>query len=444
MLSQLYFPGLPLFTRPLPKPIATLLVALVMARVASVTWSATDRTRGDFYASMPGAYVETVNPTLWNSPDMTAAWGFHQHTYFHGPIQYLTLYPLALLDSFSQIAALLLPIYAVLLVITFWLMWRIGQRLGAPPGLFLPMLASTFLFFPLLQAYLQREFEIVITVALAAAVLALIENSRSRAAALFAYAAWFKYIPLLFGGYLIFRRWWREFAVFAGVSALILAASQWLFGLSRFFNNNVPGHAAQVFRLWGYGFASDATGHRYGTGFCEGWYDNESTLSNLRHGLCTMASAHSWVQPPLIYLAICATVAGVYLWTHLRLERAVLSALQEARRRALECSIVTTICACFFFSHYYYLILLIIPFNVLFAILAADRRQGALALWGLAYFLVSAFVVPMTLMSRIAGFDVWEPYIWQGWFWYGEMLLVILLLTEYARLAWRPSMERPA
>jgi hypothetical protein len=421
--------------RPLPKPIAVLLVAVVIVRVASVTWSATGRTRGDFYASMPGAYVETLNPTLWNSPDMTAAWGYHQHTYFHGPIQYLTLYPLALLDSFASIAALLLPVYGLLLAATCWLMWRIASRLGAPGSLIVPLFASTFLFFPLLQAYLQREFEVVITFALAAALWWLIHNARSRAAALFAYAAWFKYIPLLFGGYLLLRRWWRELGVFAAVSVVILAVSQWLFGLSRFFNNNVPGHAAQVFRLWGHGFAVDATGHRYGTGFCEGWYDNESTLSNLRHGLCTMASAHAWVQPALIYLLICAAVAAIYLWTHARLERMILSALQEARRRALEVSIVTTICACFFFSHYYYLILLIIPFNVLLAIYAADRRRGAMAAWAVAYFLVSAFVVPMTLMSRVAGFDVWEPYIWQGWFWYGEMLLVALLMTEYARLA---------
>ena len=47
-------------------------------------------------------------------------------------------------------------------------------------------------------------------------------------------------------------------------------------------------------------FGRDATGHLYGTGFCEGWFDNESTLSNLRHGLCTMAAYNSWVHPPLV------------------------------------------------------------------------------------------------------------------------------------------------
>jgi hypothetical protein len=190
-----------------------------------------------------------------------------------------------------------------------------------------------------------------------------------------------------------------------------------------------------VFVLWGHGFQYDATGHLYGTGFCEGWFDNESTLSNLRHGLCTFSAAHRWVNPPLVYLAICVSVAVIYLRTHFTLEGSPLSAKGELRRRALEVSIVTTIGACFFFSHYYYLIQLVIPFNVLFALYWVDRRQGALLLWAIAYFLVSAFVVPITLVNRIVGFDMWEQYIWQGWFWYGEILLVALLMHEYRRLA---------
>jgi len=421
--------------KPLPRPIALLLIALVIVRVASVTWSATTRTRGDFYASMPGAYVETVNPTLWNSPDMTGAWGYQNHTYFHGPIQYLTLYPLAYFDTFAQIAAFLLPVYLLLLIGTFWLLWRIAGKLGATQPMFVPLLASTFLFFPLLQAYLQREFEVILTFAFTAALWALLNDRRSQAALLLAYAAWFKYIPLMFAGYLFLRKWWRELGLFVALSAVILAVSHALFDLSRFFNNNVPGHAAQVFQLWTFGFGRDATNHLYGTGFCEGWFDNESTLSNLRHGLCTMAAYNPWVNPPLIYDAICVAVAALYLWTHFQLERHVLAPLQEARRRALEFSIIATICSCFFFSHYYYLIALVIPYNVLLVLYLADGRLRALAPWAVSYFLVSAFVVPITLLNRVLGYDVWEPYIWKGWFWYGEVLLVVLLMLEYRRLA---------
>jgi hypothetical protein len=162
-------------------------------------------------------------------------------------------------------------------------------------------------------------------------------------------------------------------------------------------------------------------------------------LTNIRHGLCTMAAYNKWIHPPVIYLALCAAVAAVYLSAHARLERVRPGGVIEARRRALEVSIVTTICACFFFSHYYYLILLVIPFNVLLIGYLVDQRYLALAIWSVAYFLVSAFIVPMTLLSRLAGFDVWEPYVWQGWFLYGEFLLVGLLLYEYRRLALLPS-----
>ena len=139
-------------------------------------------------------------------------------------------------------------------------------------------------------------------------------------------------------------------------------------------------------------------------------------------------------QPAAIYLAICAAVAAVYLTIERRLARTVLPAATEQRRRAIEVSIVTTICACFFFAHYYYLILLVIPFNVLLATLPGRWSRRRIVLWGISYFLVGAFVVPVGLLSRLAGFNVFEFYMWQSWFWYGEILLVVLLLFEYHRL----------
>ncbi|HEX6162025.1 MAG TPA: glycosyltransferase 87 family protein [Vicinamibacterales bacterium] len=423
-------------TRRLPTPIVILLVGLVAARVLIVTWQAVDRTRGDFYASMPGAYVETLNPALWNSPDMTEAWGYQRDTYFHGPIQYLTLYPLSFFDTFGAIASFLLPVYAALLALAFWLLWRTAKTLGASSDLFVPMLAVTFLFLPLLQAYLQREFEVVIFAALSASLYFLVNDRRSASATLMAYVAWFKYIPVMFAGYLVFRRWWRGLAMFVAVSAAVLIASELLFGLWRFFNNNVPGHAANAMTLWGYDFRVDATGHLYGTGFCEGWVDTQSSLTNIRHGLCTMASRNSWVHPPLIYIALCAFTAAFYIREHARLERAG-GAADEARRRATEFSIVTTICTCFFFGHYYYLVALLIPLSVLLVIYASERRSPALAVWAVTYFLLAAFIVPIGVLSRATGYDVWAFYVRHAFFWYGEVLLMVLLLNEYRRLAAR-------
>lgn len=422
-------------TRPLPRPVALLIVALIALRFAGVTRSALGRTEGDFFASMPGAHVEATNPRLWNSPDLANAWGYHRATYFHGPTQYLTLYPLSYLSSFQQIAATLLPIYALALGGAFWLLWLTARRLGAGRGALVPLLASTFLFFPLLQAYLQREFEVVLTLALAAALWCLVTDRRALGAALLAYVAWFKYIPLLFGAYLAWRRWWRAALVFGAVSVAVVIVSEWLFGLSRFFNNNVPGHARQVFVLWGFGFDRDATGHLSGMGFCAGWTEHGTTLANVRHGLCSMAVTRPWVNPPAIYLAICAAVAAIYLRTDHQLRGAQLPESAEVRRRAIEFSIVTTVCACFFFAHYYYLIVLVIPFGVLLAIYLADARPRALLPWLAAYMMVGAFVVPLGLLDRLLGMHTWEQFMWRSWFWYGEILLMALLLFEYRRLA---------
>jgi len=267
----------------------------------------------------------------------------------------------------------------------------------------------------------------------------MLTDRRRVAGAVLAYVAWFKYTPLLFAGYLGLRRWWAALGAFLIASLVILGLSHALFGLPLFFNNNVPGHASQVFALWDYGFYTDPQGHLIGTGFCAGWFDNETTLANVRHGLCTVGAGARWVPASAIYLLLCAIVAAVYLQTHWRLERrppaAGLERDHERWRRALEVSIVTTVCACFFFAHYYYLIVLVIPFNVLLMRYLSAARHRMLVPWLAAYALVSAFLVPIGVLSRIAGRDMWEPFIWGGWFLYGELLLVGLLLREYRSLA---------
>lgn len=129
--------------------------------------------------------------------------------------------------------------------------------------------------------------------------------------------------------------------------------------------------------------------------------------------------------------------------TSWRLDRRPLGDGEEAWRRALEFSIVTTVCACFFFAHYYYLIVLVIPFNILLMRYLANREWRPLAVWGLAYLCVSAFVVPTGMLSRLTGFDAWAVFINGAWFLYGELLLMGLLLREYWRLAEGGSKDPP-
>src|SRR5437764_14884143 len=91
-----------------------LMLALLLAalRVAGAGHSARTSVGGDFAATLPGAYAETLNPRLWNSDDLQGSWGFHKRFYLYGPTQYLTLYPIVFLNSYAQIATVLLFVYA--------------------------------------------------------------------------------------------------------------------------------------------------------------------------------------------------------------------------------------------------------------------------------------------------------------------------------------------
>jgi len=410
------------------------LSAVVIVRIVAAIWAAAWNTHGDYYASLPGTYVKRVNPTLWNSPDMRGAMGYHVDTYYHGPTQYLTLYPVAYLDSYAQIARVLLPVYAAAIGLAWLCLFRALGQLAPGDPIAVPLFACVFLFFPLLQSFIQREFEVITFLALSFALLQLVRNRVAVAGAAFAYVAWFKYIPLMLGGYVMVRGWTRAVASFVAMSAGILLMTQLAFGIGEFYNNNVPSHAAQVFRVFDYSYYYDAGGVLNGEGFCKGWFETETTLTNLRHGLCAIAARAPGLPPNVIYLVICVLVAAGYLISHVRLNGRPATEQDEGWRRALELSIVITICACFFFAHYYYLIVLAIPYSVLLVRFLARRQRGALAAWAVSYVLVSAFVVPTGILSRLTGIDVWARYVGDGWWFFGELLLVVLLMREHWRL----------
>ena len=411
------------------------LAALAAARVAMAIRAAVSNIRGDYYASLPGEYVRTVNPTLWDSPDMAGAWGYHANTYFHGPTQYLTLYPVAYLDSYAAIARVLLPIYAVVVAAAFVLLHSGVRRLVPSRPIAAPLFACVFLFFPLLQALIQREFEVIVYLGLTLAFWCLVTDRRTAAGAVLGYIAWFKYVPLLFLGYLSLRRWYASVGAFVATSAVVLLLSHVLFGLGLFINNNVPNHAAQVFNLWSYDFVHGPGRLIYGTGFCHGWIELETTLANVRHGLCSLSYGAPWVPANVIYMVLCLVIAAAYLAAHVRIERMRATPETERWRRAIEFSIVIVVYSCFFFSHYYYLIVLVLPFSVLLARYLSTFDRLSFAMWATAYVLIAAFVVPTSMLSRISGVDIWAYYIKGAWFLWGELLLVYLLLREYWRIA---------
>jgi hypothetical protein len=100
---------------------------------------------------------------------------------------------------------------------------------------------SALFFLPVLEALAQREFEVVILLALA--YWAASRNRQALFGGLLAYIAWFKYAPLVFVPYVVCRRWWRAVIAFAMVSAVLLSIAYIFFDLRLFVNNNVPGIA---------------------------------------------------------------------------------------------------------------------------------------------------------------------------------------------------------
>ena len=145
----------------------------------------------------------------------------------------------------------------------------------------------------------------------------------------------------------------------------------------------------------------------------------------------TCCCVSRWPPPTLSRTGDCERTRGV-------------GPVDEGWRRALEISILITICSCFFFAHYYYLIALVIPYSVLLVRYIANKQRAHLAAWALSYFLVSAFVVPISILTRLAGTDMWARYVVDGWFLYGELLLVWLLMAEYWRIGARVTLESRA
>ncbi len=126
-------------------------------------------------------------------------------------------------------------LYALLIAIAGAVMWRAFRPEGAPRfATAAAVVVSTGLFMPLLQAYGQREFEIVILFVTTAAVYAIVTSREGLGAALVAYATWFKFFPLAFLAYFALRRWRHAMIVFVAVSAVLLALTQMMLGLTRF------------------------------------------------------------------------------------------------------------------------------------------------------------------------------------------------------------------
>ena len=389
---------------------------------------------GDYAATLPGAYVERLNPTLWNSPDLSRSWAYHGESYLHGPTQFLTLYHLGYLDSYAQIARLLLIVYAIVTLAAVLVMWRTLTHAEEGPVPLAAVYAATLSFFPMIQAYSQREFENVLLLAVALMFWAAVRDRQGWFGGLLAYVTWFKYLPIVVVPYVAARRWGRALLTYLIVSGALLSAAHLLFDLRHFFDNLVPTVAGSQ-------IASTLGQVDFCRGGEPGFSTANRTFAGIRWGLCTLQDRGLPIPLPATYLLLVAACATAAIAGFVRLERqGPQSPGHERWRRILELSIALTCYTTFFFTHYYYLSVLIVPVTALLVRFLAQGRRASLGAWFVMYACLSTFTIPVGLIDRIIGvkpweFDAWDWYMRQALYLPGELLLLALLLREYVGLS---------
>ena len=410
------------------------LLVIAICRLAFVAYSGLEFNRGDFYATLPGAYAESLNPELWRSPDLQDASGYDRPAYLYGPSQYLAILPLIFFDSYQAIATFLLVFYAILIALSAEVMWRSARLLGAPPthGR-VAVFASTFMFFPVLVAFVQREFEVVILFVATCALHALLLGRQVVGGALVAYITWFKFFPLAFLPYFALRSWKRSVIAYALVSIALLGITHAWLDLRRF---------GTVVELAGAETIAVVSPDE----FCGTWSRPETrrygvaneTRVNVQWALCRFEAQWPWLNAQWLHAGLLTLILAVFATGYRRLQRhGALDPACERRRVAVEVGLVLIVPWMFLHAHYYYLSVAIIPLNVLLVRYLSERHVGgwnSLAIWACTYCLLGAFVVPPTILSNTLEVDFWHRYMQSGIYLFGELLLLGLLLWEYVKL----------
>ena len=108
---------------------------------------------------------------------------------------------------------------------------------------------------------------------------------------------------------------------------------------------------------------------------------------------------------------------------------------------------VIIIYSTFFRSHYYYLSALTIPLVALLIRATSDApiQKTRLALAVVAYALLGAFVLPISVLSAVFEVDFWRFYLGHQLYLFGEVLLLALVLREYVELSFQvtPPEDKP-
>jgi hypothetical protein len=247
--------------------------------------------------------------------------------------------------------------------------------------------------------------------------------------ALTAYLSLYKFLPLALLPLLLARRWWRALAGFAATAAIMLAAAHIMFGLQNFSSDGfVQSFAVHTLTTLG---STDQ--------FCHGpfdllRYEPQSHDVSVRFALCGINERIPY-PAAATYLALILATLLVLAYGFFRAERsAPLTPDAERWRRTWELGAVVVVYVTFFFTHYYYLTVLIVPLTALMVRAYQQRCARLWCAWAASYLLLSAFLLPLSQLTKWLHVDVFTWYLSTFVYLPGELLLLGVILYEYATL----------
>jgi hypothetical protein len=260
------------------------------------------------------------------------------------------------------------------------------------------------------------------------------------AGALLGYISMFKYWVVALLGYFVLKRQWKAAVAFVVAVAAVLLVAHAAFDLGRFPFARRAGIDRQFGKVYGpllqsRPFCSEVTG----------------TAASFQAGVCAIVGARRGLAPYVFY-GLVGVGATLFLGMFASIERRSphpalrtrrgsappkIDEVDDRRRRILEFCFFPIAAGALFHSHYYYLSFLILPLTfVLYRNFWDSGRASSLGLVLalLAYAALSAFIVPLGLLSRVTGRDPWSFYLSHGIYAYGDVVLVGLLFWEYWEL----------
>lgn len=365
--------------------------------------------QGDFLASFPAWKVASLCGRLDLYRDsLSSKWG-PPPIWHYGPVLHLVTLPLFAFPTLRSAYVAWLFVNLVFLAITMAIAARIVDDARVAIIVFLN-------FNPLYEALTQRTIELFELMLLFTAY-ALYQRRRDTACGFaIGTAAMTKFLPLIYLPWFVLKRRWR--ALGAALAVIVPVAV-----------------AAQIFLGW----------------------QNSGTVKQLREG-SFLANATNQ--------SISGMVIRVLRWAHSTLSASTisrvlivvgliaLSALMVRCRRAgaddLEYSLLAAAMVLLPpHNQNYYFVFLLLPYLVLYA---RDRNRWPRNAWllALSFFLV-ALPIPLSVVQRITGLDVFRLYLSAGVPFAGAAMLVAVLVTEintactaFAREQQRPRADHPA